>query len=51
MLKVSADDLEKKPDRFDNNIAAGDDIRRIIYGAGDEIRTHDIYLGKVTLYP
>ena len=20
-------------------------------GAGDEIRTHDIYLGKVTLYP
>ena len=22
-----------------------------IIGAGDEIRTHDIYLGKVTLYP
>ena len=22
-----------------------------IFGAGDEIRTHDIYLGKVTLYP
>ena len=21
------------------------------FGAGDEIRTHDIYLGKVTLYP
>ena len=24
-------------------------LRKI--GAGDEIRTHDIYLGKVTLYP
>ena len=22
-----------------------------LFGAGDEIRTHDIYLGKVTLYP
>ena len=21
------------------------------FGAGDEIRTHDIHLGKVTLYP
>ena len=51
MLKVSAYHLAKKPGRFANHIAAGDDIRRIIYGAGDEIRTHDIYLGKVTLYP
>ncbi|SIS97661.1 hypothetical protein SAMN05421759_10895 [Roseivivax lentus] len=22
-----------------------------VFGAGDEIRTHDIHLGKVTLYP
>ena len=26
-------------------------ICRQLNGAGDEIRTHDIYLGKVTLYP
>ena len=26
-------------------------ICRQMNGAGDEIRTHDIYLGKVTLYP
>ena len=51
MLKVSAYDLEKNPIRFANFIGASDDIRRIRYGAGDEIRTHDIYLGKVTLYP
>ena len=51
MLKISAYDLEKKHVRFANYIGASDDIRRIRYGAGDEIRTHDIYLGKVTLYP
>ena len=51
MLKVSAYDFAKKPDRFANYIGAGDDILRITCGAGDEIRTHDIYLGKVTLYP
>ena len=51
MLKVSAYDLVNKHDRFANYIGAGDDIRRIRCGAGDEIRTHDIYLGKVTLYP
>ena len=51
MLKVSVYDSAKKSDRFANYIGAADDIRLIICGAGDEIRTHDIYLGKVTLYP
>ena len=40
MLKVSSYGLAKKTNRFAN-----------YNGAGDEIRTHDIYLGKVTLYP
>ncbi len=40
MLKVRAYGLTKKTNRFADHD-----------GAGDEIRTHDIYLGKVTLYP
>jgi hypothetical protein len=31
--------------------AGGTGISEAKNGAGDEIRTHDIHLGKVTLYP
>ena len=49
-VEQAANDVFAPPKRFGSNSPKHNhDFGKI--GAGDEIRTHDIYLGKVTLYP